>query len=881
MEQGLAQHKPGARVEKESFATRDELARWFFEFYTQQFQAFLDDKDGFALPDQHELRDSFDGSQTSPLQKPAKWRDVTESAAFELIHWAQQARTRHASAELQQFLGEVDQQWMRVSPNILTEVSPSASVLFLGHTLAHEDLRRTVGYHAIGEPNYTTSFGVDSVEPFLASIEKRSGSNEQQLITLLSLPPLVMQAQDEAYSEDLAGTMLPKAIRRWGRNPDRSILQRLVAQQISAELSPTGTPIHAEQAPLAQNTLYTSELGLDTPVVRIARDAVGMLNDVGFLQEIASDAERKVPTDSVDETDLRAYAKQQERLGAIQFLQQNIDLPRSATQTEIDKLAHAHTLLKELPDLAAPESLRRWIELATTIYEAQKAYATTTNQREHASIERRFEAAIGEWRANRHEFFQLRHQVKAFVTSVIDASVQRFGLVKVQGDLLEKQLAKNPAADTEKQASVLRVIHHPSTRAVLEQRLSFPLAELSLREQLRFGEWLLSTNEAAGAATLNTVKRFGPHAARTFLALETDTKHGERILAFANQADPAVAARVFEAFARIADKIDLSAQDLAKHLYKDDGHEVDAERVRQELIKRGSRILLDAEKALAKDPSGASIVGELERYEADTVLFCATWKTASREHSPPFELLRACDIHSFYVGDLSETEVKQKTDMYAQLIQEAWAGERKDATFVALNGLQEGMHNPDTRFFELTWRDAVVAILRIDTLKQPQAFYAGSFATHPKLQESGIGIAFAEAVHAKVAREGLPIVGECVCENPVIQAYTQRFGFAITGINISYGPDGLAIPSYAIRLEAGAKYEPAAQFTGSLKTPSALRAWIRQETDQGRVITRYVIDPKLHTVKLTSSIKVQKPSLPSSTTLQTARAATQPSAHFQ
>ncbi len=99
MERAVVHDTVPHQVERESFAQQNEVARWFYRFYEDAFQEFLNEGSAFHLPDQRDLRDAFDQNDTSPLGKRAHWRDVTEAAAEELLRWVQASRAK-TSAEL-------------------------------------------------------------------------------------------------------------------------------------------------------------------------------------------------------------------------------------------------------------------------------------------------------------------------------------------------------------------------------------------------------------------------------------------------------------------------------------------------------------------------------------------------------------------------------------------------------------------------------------------------------------------------------------------------------------------------------------------------------------------------------------------------------------
>lgn len=639
---------------------------------------------------------------------------------------------------------------------------------------------------------------------FFHSLESASESDQHFLLTLLSLPVILNEALNWSYSEDAAGFVLSKVLRQWGQNPERSILQRLVAQKLLSE-----APYELDNDPNDKRLnclIRTENPALVSMPRRIARDAIGAISH-GYLQELAI-----VPTAQTEQISLKSkpVIEHLQRIGPLLYKRWH------AAHEAIDLYAGARFLAKKQNE-PLPAHLDNIARIAERIRSLEQKGPTAPTKKQPL-LARQFEEAIESWNNVSVQASAKKRELIDHISELTREVLKTDPIQKFKTQPIAKALFQQDERAAISHAETLKVLHHSSTRVVLEERLGFPLVQLSLREQLRFGEWLLSTNEAQGSATLDLVARFGPNAARTFLALESDTAHGERILAFARQAKPEVAARVFEAFARIADKIDLSAQELAQHLYqKDKTQPLDAERVRQELIKRGSRILFDTEKALTEDPSGTGILDELHRYEADTVLFTSLFSSAFKGKETSFEALRDLETQTCELADLSlDDRARMK-----QLLDQEWSKKPLEFLF------------PETgtfRFFVLRRRGKIEAFMRFED-QSDASRHANFLCVDHSLRGSGVG---ENVLREAIARAGRNVTlhAEFDAAIPAGSMYIERFGFIGTGIEEEDRDGSLVEWVRIMRSDSLLKQLPSRS-----ATPEQLRHWANTEAPSPFILT--------------------------------------------
>lgn len=419
---------------------------------------------------------------------------------------------------------------------------------------------------------------------------------------------------------------------------------------------------------------------------------------------------------------------------------------------------------------------------------------------------------------DRRRFLRYRQNVESYplLTQLIERLIQQANYTRVHFQPLFNSPTISSFEDLRDRTTFSQV-HRVPVRMSVEEDLGTVFTDLRLREQRSLLVYISHCLRPEYEKTCSVIKRFGINAARTFLALETDAAHGERILAFANTADPAVAKQVFEAFARIADTIDLSAQELAKQLYKDDGQTVDAERVRNELIKRGSRILLDAETALAEDPSGVGIFEQLQRYEADTVLFTSLFSSAFKGKEAPFETLRDLETQTCELTDLSPEDRSRMK----QLLDQEWSKKPLEFLF------------PETgtfRFFILRRRGRIEGFMRFEDQSNTSR-HANFLCVDHSLRGSGVG---ENVLREAIARAGRNVTlhAEFDAAIPAGSMYIERFGFVGTGIEAE-DRDGTLVEW--VRIERSDTLLK--QLSSRTASHEQLRHWARTEAPSPLILT--------------------------------------------
>lgn len=471
-------------------------------------------------------------------------------------------------------------------------------------------------------------------------------------------------------------------------------------------------------------------------------------------------------------------------------------------------LTHIGTLRPLLTTIQHPEGIEPLIDIAQEVQRLQQKTAITHKDEQRferltQQLETGLKQALWRWPGHRIP--------PQYLGKIVKTAQQEAAIPTEHVTPLGTQLPGGTDQKIES-LSLLRTIHSPLIYRDLEQRFGFSLVELSLREQLRLAEWLIHTNEAQGAKTIDIIRTHGIHAAQTFLACEQGAAHGEQILAFAQTAPKEVADRVFAKFADIANLVDTSAQDLASQFLRSSENDtaIDAEDVRRELIKRGARILTEAHTLIQNDPSGDSLLARLERYKADTVLFLSLCTTTLKQHHGQLQLEQLRDIE-VSTQSMNELSAGDKHEM-AQLLEQQWSKKPLEHLFPS-----EGSYS----FFLLRRKGRIIGFLRFEALPN-NAYHANFLCVDESLRGSGLGEQLFTEVMDRAAKTG-PVHAEFDPAIPAGSMYIERFGFIGTGTVQEERPGGAV---EWITLERNTVLSRRLASRDASATPDQLRVWV-------------------------------------------------------
>lgn len=751
--------RPQESPEQKAARLEAKTLAYFERFFEEAFEGFVMDH-FYELPQDREIRQQFEDDETSPIGEAVHWLTVTDGCvqAFTRFCRKQSLVEPHL---LRRFTDAIHEAWGRWSPNILSEVSlkalPSIALLQKEPAVS-EDLRESMLREAVYRIRFSRSHGKDLVEDLLSL----PTSNQEVLACLAILPTLGRIAELEDWNEE-AGRGIQDSLERWKDQPNRSILLKQAAESALASIhgAPEPSPYPVPSVLLVDPEGETLASGPR----QIARDTGAALDAWGVPdQSFPLPKEQRHTSTAIIEA---IHAVHRAEQATTSF----------STLHYFHLLAHIGTLRPLLTTIQHPEGIEPLLDIAQEVQRLQQKTAITyKDEQRFERLTQQFETSLKHvlwgWPGHRIPPQYLGQIVK---TAQQEAAIPTEYVMPLGAQLPGKTDQKIESL------SLLRTIHSPLIYRDLERRFGFPLVELSLREQLRLAEWLIHTNEAQGAKTIDIIRTYGVHAAQTFLACEQGAKHGEQILAFAQTAPKEVASRVFAKFADIANLVDTSAQDLASQFLRSPNKDtsIDVESVRRELIKRGARILTEAHTLIQQDPSGDSLLARLERYKADTVLFLSLCTTTLKQHHGQLQLEQLRDIE-VSTQSMHELSVDDRRDM-AELLEQQWSKKPLEHLFP-----ETGSYS----FFLLRRHGRVIGFLRFEQLS-PDAYHANFLCVDESLRGSGLGEQLFTEVMDRAAKTG-PVHAEF---DPVIPAgsmYIERFGFIGTGTLREDRPDGIA-----------------------------------------------------------------------------------------
>ncbi len=866
MERSLIREK--VRAPKPQETPEQKLARleiktraYFERFFEQAFAEFLQDPT-YELPNDRDLRGLFEDDDTSPIGESVHWLTVTDSCLRAFTSFCR----KHSITDpknILPFTERVTEDWMRWTPNILSETSLDA---LPQRALLHQEpcISDSLREKLVGESVYSLRFTEQEGSKLFNHLMGTTTSAEELLALIAYLTRIHRAAEQEDWSEGGA-TTIEDLLTAWKNQPDRSILL-----QQAAEVALETIRGHRVTNTYPVPSVFIIRQKDDEPTSgprQIARDTGALLDAWGTPSEAFSLPERGSST-------IPAI------VDALHILQQAAHHPPKTLMAHLVFFKHVATVSPLIPSIQHPQGIRSLIKIAGEISLLQvKPHPQEQDRDRFEYLLERFNQEMPS-ALSKLPGYQLP---KAYLDTLFSTVREQTGIPEHVAEPLANRLPGTIKQKLEA-TSLLRTLHAPIIYKNLEKQFGFSLIKLSLREQVRLGQWLVGVNEARSKNSIDIIKTYGVPAAQTFLACEQDVQHGDQILAFAQTAPKEVASRVFAKFADIANLVDTSAQDLASQFLRSPNEDtsIDVESVRRELIKRGARILTEAQKLIQKDPSGKELLAPLDRYKADTELFCSLIKSLIQTAQPlTLDLVKDLEMTSCTVSDMPEQERDDRRTAYRSIMEETWAGKGLHAMNTALAGLDAGFSQPQTTFYELRYQGHVAAFVRIDTHITPgeaPTYYAGSLNLHPKLQDSKLGTLFFQEVFARFDREHPDAVmrAHALASDTAVSQYLERFRFRIDGMEHDIEKDGSRTNWYTIIRRSGdtktAKHVKRLTHTGSLLHTSSLFSWIKDKTAKGGLITSYTINKDTHAVSLTCA-------MPETKAPQTSPAAMQQSSH--
>lgn len=327
---------------------------------------------------------------------------------------------------------------------------------------------------------------------------------------------------------------------------------------------------------------------------------------------------------------------------------------------------------------------------------------------------------------------------------------------------------------------LLSELHRPEVRAQVEDDMGVTLAELSLREQGQLLTFLALANANDVERTFALTRKFGTHAARSFLSAEFGTQFREYVLSVGERLPEDIARQVFERFAGLADFAQKTTDELAKEFFTP-GHEraIPDKEIRDNLLKKGRTLL---ERASVHPEEHGALLAELGYCRDDVALLGEMFKYIRKEDAEfSLENVRGITNESIRSTELSGETQREMKDLFLNNWQKEIPDdpEKVQTLYKAfMKYLEAG--DPNTRWQLLRQNGTLCAFLRFDLLPNGDS-YLGSVNVAPALHDKAIGNAF---LHERIAKEGTTRAIQLHSLAPSVAAsnFVEKHGFVIDGI---------------------------------------------------------------------------------------------------
>ena len=278
------------------------------------------------------------------------------------------------------------------------------------------------------------------------------------------------------------------------------------------------------------------------------------------------------------------------------------------------------------------------------------------------------------------------------------------------------------------------------------------------------------------------MKQWGQMGLKTFLALESEPNvPWPRVFEILQRADPAEAYEVFARFGECVDEA-YKTRDYLRNIFSYDPSytEADAERVAQQLLRRGSDLLVQFVRAADGGVADPRIVAEAYSMRADLALFALAFKIASERATQQGRRLDFTDIKDteFLRIISSKLTDSNKTIMRQMFVEnrerDGYPAELIEAT---RQKFESYLADPDGQFYLLTHNGEIVAFVRFAPDQSTKRVHVDSLNVRPQIRQSSLGSALLKATLDHYSADGYTIDGEAYTKNPMLKHYLSDFGF--------------------------------------------------------------------------------------------------------
>ena len=346
-----------------------------------------------------------------------------------------------------------------------------------------------------------------------------------------------------------------------------------------------------------------------------------------------------------------------------------------------------------------------------------------------------------------------------------------------QGEF-ERLLSPDQQLSTE-DINAFRSLTSLPMRKKIEEDFGIVLADLNLRVQFQFLNYLEGVTTTHALELMEWSKKYGLPLFRSFLSLESNKQMGESILAVGRLCGEETARAVFQKYDELIQSAERTNEYLAEALgdrFKGNERAVDG--IVRALIDKANCLIEDAGKnALNRSAveTDTLILNELEAIDSNLLLLSNTLQVL-KSGNIKFSIEEFRDLQHH---EVNSTELTQAEKDQMLLITDINWREMPAMHQTIIEDFKKQLSDPASNFFLVEQSETVIGFFRLDQTKD--GLYFGSVNTRPDLRGKGVAEAMFREVFKKEA-DGNKVIGHCSPKSAVSTVYNAKLGFIFSDL---------------------------------------------------------------------------------------------------
>ncbi len=399
---------------------------------------------------------------------------------------------------------------------------------------------------------------------------------------------------------------------------------------------------------------------------------------------------------------------------------------------------------------------------------------------------------------------------------------------------LPKDKQANPVQDEKDEVSLLiQHLHRPDMRYHLEARLGIKLDEINLNSQIQFLKFMTTAEpeEFSRVETILKKGQFGQEFIHSFLSASGDENFTDILLKISEEFPPEAAKSIFSKYSEIAGTTEQVRSFLQENFANQSEYNQELEeKIIQNLLKKGKDLLVNYAKTPEKTPE--QVLSELEDINTEIILFATTFKTLKNNN----ENISLEDFQNYSVKSQPPDQIsEEQKDVMRQILITNWLSQNQAITEYALSHLNNGLSNPNSKFYIMRFNNEIIGYQRFDA-NSDGSLDAGSFNIKQEARGSHIGEAALrtylnqEAASHVIKADASPFI-------PIAKRYIGEFGFVATGLKQETSPQGETF--LLMDMERNDGLNPEYQYISNHQKAQSEYQSNQYEPDQNQIILKF------------------------------------------